>query len=215
MEKIKLLLSETSPIRWLFYGDSITHGAKHTCGKRDFSELFRERILWEMQRRNDLVLNSAYSGFKTVDLLRDFDFRAAAFKPHVAFVMIGTNDSATEIDLAEYQKQLNELLDKFAAIDCQVVLQTPPPVLRNLDEQRVRVPEFAEAARQVAQKRNVPLIDHFKLWQECPAEFYLHADVLHPNALGHIKLAHDIFKAMDIFDIQSSWVCRFYAPESL
>ena len=214
MERIKSLLQDTTPLRWLFYGDSITHGAKHTCGKKDFSELFRERIVWEMKRNNDLVLNSAFSGFKTADLLRDFDFRAAAFKPHAALVMIGTNDSAVT-EPADYQAQLNELLDKFSAIDCQVILQTPLPVLHNLDEQRIRVPEFAEAMRQAAKDRNVPLIDHFQLWKECPAEFYLHADVLHPNDLGHIKIAHDIFKAMDIFDPQNSWVCRFYTPETL
>ena len=214
MERIKSLLQQDEPLRWLFYGDSITHGAKHTCGRRDFSELFRERVLWEMSRRNDLVLNSAYSGFKTADLLHDFAFRAAAFKPHAAFIMIGTNDSTT-VEAADYQAQLNELLDKFSAIGCQAILQTPPPVLRDLDPQRTRVPEFARIIRQTACERNIPLIDHFKLWLECPAEFYLHADILHPNDKGHIKLAHDIFKALNIFDNKNSWVCRFYAPDAL
>ena len=214
MERIKTLLQRQEPIRWLFYGDSITHGAKHTNGGRDFSELFRERLLWEMQRRSDLVLNSAFSGFTCLELLRDFEFRAAAFKPHAAFVMIGSNDSVDRT-LDEFEVQLNELADKFAAIDCQLVLQTPLPVLHNLNEQRLRVPEFAEKVRKVAAERNLPLIDQFKAWSECPAVFYLHADSLHPNHLGHIKIAHDIFKAMGIFETKTSRVCKFYAPDAL
>ena len=214
MERIKTLLERQESVRWLFYGDSITHGAKHTNGMRDFSEHFRERLLWEMQRRSDLVLNSAFSGFTCMDLLNDFEFRAAAFKPHAAFVMIGCNDSVART-LDEFEAQLNELADKFAAIDCQVVLQTPLPVLCDLNEQRLRVPEFAEKVRKVAAERNLPLIDQFKAWSECPAVFYLHADALHPNGLGHIKIAHDIFKAMGIFETQNSRVCKFYAPDAL
>ena len=214
MERIKTLLERQESVRWLFYGDSITHGAKHTNGMRDFSEHFRERVVWEMQRNSDLVLNSAHSGFKTENLLRDFEFRAAAFKPHAAFVMIGTNDSTT-VEPDAFEVQLHELADKFSALGTQLVLQTPLPVLRNLDASRTRVPEFAEKVRKVAAERNLPLIDQFKAWSECPAVFYLHADALHPNHLGHIKIAHDIFKAIGIFETQNSRVCKFYAPDAL
>lgn len=215
MERIRAILNDPAPARWLFYGDSLTHGAKHTNGRRDFTELFRERVLWELQRRSDLVLNSAFSGFRTADLLRDFEWRAAAFRPTVAFVMIGTNDSAAGVTPEEFARQLEELLDKFAAIGSQVVLQTPVPPLRALDPQRLSVPELAEAMRGVAARHNVPLIDHFAAWSGFPAEFYLHADVLHPNAEGHIKIAHDIFRALGIFETEKSWVCRLFAPNAL
>ena len=214
MERIRAILNDPAPARWLFYGDSLTHGAKHTDGKRDFTEHFRERVLWELQRSSDLVLNSAFSGFTTADLLRDFEWRAAAFRPTVAFVMIGTNDSAAGVTPEEFARQLEELLDKFAAIGSQVVLQTPIPVLWDLAPQRKTVPLLAESMRQVAARRKVPLIDHFAAWKECPAEFYLHADALHPNAEGHIKIAHDIFKALGIFETEKSRVCRFFAPDA-
>ena len=215
MDRVKAFLKNPEPARWLFYGDSLTHGAKHTEGKRDFSEHFRERVIWELHRSGDLVLNSAHSGFKTADLLRDFEWRAAAFRPTVAFVMIGTNDSAAGATPEEFAGQLGELLDRFAAIGTLTVLQTPVPALRNLDPKRLSMPRLAESMRQLAARRNVPLIDHFTLWQNCPAEFYLHADELHPNAAGHIKLAHDIFRALGIFDPAASWVCRFFAPDTL
>ncbi|MBQ9337320.1 MAG: SGNH/GDSL hydrolase family protein [Lentisphaeria bacterium] len=213
MERIKAILSGSEPARWLFYGDSLTHGAKHTCGMRDYTEYFRERVLWELHRRNDLVLNSAYSGFTAADLLRDFDWRAAAFRPTAAFVMIGGND-VKKVTPEVFAEQLDELLDRFDAIGCRTVLQTPIPVLRDLDPSRARLPELAEAMRQTAARRSVPLIDHFAAWSKDPAEFYLHADELHPNGLGHIRIAHDIFKALDIFETRTSWVCRLFAPDA-
>ena len=108
MQRVKDLLKSAERNRWLFYGDSITHGAKHTNGSRDFSELFRERVIWELQRKEDLVLNSAYSGFSTTNLLADFEWRAAAFKPNAAFVMIGCNDSKI-MDAETFEKQLDKL----------------------------------------------------------------------------------------------------------
>lgn len=214
MERVKAILQNNEPCRWLFYGDSITHGAKHSNGMRDFSELFRERVTWELQRSNDLVLNSAFSGFKTTDLLRDFDFRAAAFRPQAVFLMIGTNDSAT-LNAELYDQQLNELLKKFAAIGTLVILQTPPPVLMELSPERKNLPDFVQIIRQTAQKHQLPLIDHFEYWSNCPAAVYLYADILHPNDKGHIKIAHDIFKALGIFEQTNSRVCNFFTPKML
>ncbi|MBP5639633.1 MAG: SGNH/GDSL hydrolase family protein [Victivallales bacterium] len=213
MERIKAILAGEAPARWLFYGDSITHGAKHTLGMRDFSELFRERVLWEMRRQSDLVLNSAYSGFTCEALLRDFDWRAKAFAPTVSLVMIGTNDS-TRVTPDVFRRQLCELVEKFDAIHTLTVLQTPLPVLLNLDAKRSSVPELAQVVRDVALEYRLPLIDHFKSWSDDPAKFYLHADALHPNAQGHIKIAHDIFRAFGIFD-EDSWVCKLFAPNAL
>ena len=213
MERIKAILAGEERVRWLFYGDSITHGAKHTLGMRDFTEIFRERVVWEMQRGQDLVLNSAHSGFTCEALLHDFDWRAAAFKPTVALVMIGTNDSK-KVTAEEFRGQLRELVDKFEAIHTLTVLQTPLPVLLNLDQSRASVPELAQVVRDVAAERSLPLIDHFKSWSDDPAKFYLHADALHPNAQGHIKIAQDIFRAFGIYS-ESSWVCKLFAPNEL
>ena len=214
MKRIQAMLKDPVRARWLFYGDSLTHGAKHTCGMRDFTEYFRERVVWELHRSQDLVLNSAHSGFKTSNLLNDFEWRAAAFRPTAAFVMIGTND-ARVITPEEFARQLEELMDRFAAISTQVILQTPIPVLNDMVDSEKTLPLLAEVMRQTAKHRNIPLIDHFELWSHEPAAFYLHADALHPNGHGHIKIAHDIFRALGIFETEKSWVCRLFAPDAL
>ena len=38
------LISRKEPVRWLFAGDSITQGARHTRGHRDYTQLFKERV---------------------------------------------------------------------------------------------------------------------------------------------------------------------------
>jgi hypothetical protein len=62
MEKIKALIGGREPVRWVFSGDSITHGALHTFGLRDYTELFSERVRFEMGRGLDVVMKTAISG---------------------------------------------------------------------------------------------------------------------------------------------------------
>ena len=69
MKRIKRLLSADAPVKWLFYGDSITHGARHTYGFRDYTELFAERVRFELGRRLDVVLNTAVGGQRVLSPL--------------------------------------------------------------------------------------------------------------------------------------------------
>jgi len=80
MERIKQLLQSDQPLKWLFYGDSITHGALHTFGWRDYTEHFTERVRFEMNRRRDIVIKTAFSGNSTKDLL-DY-WMSNAFHPN-------------------------------------------------------------------------------------------------------------------------------------
>ena len=44
---------EVSEWTWVFFGDSITHGALHTYGWRSFPEIFEERLRFEMNHVMD------------------------------------------------------------------------------------------------------------------------------------------------------------------
>lgn len=214
-ENLRKLLNSESAIRWLFYGDSITHGANHTFGKRDFSEHFREHVVWETQRRNDLVLNSAFSGYTLRELLRDFDFRAAAFRPHAAFIMIGCNDSV-KCPQDEFLPNLQKLWKKFQEIDCLLILQTPTPIITQLDPRRgENLIPYPEMIRQFAAENKVDLIDHWQVWEKLTQQdrYYLMNDPIHPNETGHLMIAHEIFRYMETFSSQYP-VCRMqYGPK--
>ena len=49
------------PVTWVFLGDSITQGVRHTRGRRGYVEHFAERVRGELGRRSDAVVNSGVS----------------------------------------------------------------------------------------------------------------------------------------------------------
>jgi len=207
MRKVKKFLSRSEPVKWLFYGDSITHGASHTFGMRDYTEHFAERIRTEMGRRMDVVLKTAISGNTTEDLLESFDWRVAHFKPDVVFLMIGMNDCSTDrkITLTRFRKNLHKLADGIEACGGLVVLQTTCPILRNTAPDREKqFPVFMEAIRDIARERSLPLVDHEAFWRKNPDKhFQWMSNAFHPNAVGHLAFAQELFRQLGIFDPKS------------
>jgi lysophospholipase L1-like esterase len=214
MEHIRELLSGKKPVNYLFYGDSITHGASHTAGFRDYTEHFRERIRWEMRRIDDLVLNAAASGYTTRDLLWGFERVNSCFHPDLAFVMIGTNDCVKpDISISKFEDNINLLSEKFAAIGTVLVLQTACPAIpKHGYPHDEKIPLFMEIIRKTANERNILLVDHYQFWAKEPVRFiYWMADAIHPNAYGHIAMAQYLFKALGIWD-DNAPTCKFYIP---
>lgn len=87
------------PIKWVFYGDSITHG-RYTRSVSGITQCsFAERIRFELGRTMDVVITTAISGDNTRGPLAGFDWRVAQFDPDVVFVMIGMNDCSEGNDI--------------------------------------------------------------------------------------------------------------------
>lgn len=110
------LQQSSSPRTWLFYGDSITHGVLHTAGARCFSEHFTERLRFELERPDDVVLNTACSGHNTRQMLSPFPQRVARFKPDV--VLDHHNEPAliTRV-VSTYIVPYAEVTAEYAAIE--------------------------------------------------------------------------------------------------
>lgn len=223
MKKIHSLLRSSKPLKWVFYGDSITMGAVHTMGWRDYSELFAERVRFELRRNDDIVIKSAYDGNTTRHLLDSFDWRVKQFQPHVVFIMVGTNDcyegpDGFRVPLEEYKRNLELLIKKIKGLKiCQPILQTSCPILSGGSPERERnLPKYMAAVRQVARESRVSVIDHFAYWQQKArkpgsAQYAWMSDAIHPNEMGHRVFAELIFKKLKIHS-PSSTVCRlFYA----
>ena len=223
MERIRKLLHSKKPVKWLFYGDSITHGALHTFGWRDYTELFSERVRFELGRVNDIVIKTALSGNTTRDLLASFDWRVKQFHPQVVFIMIGMNDCAAgemgaRVPLREFRTNLFTLVQSIRQISkCLPVLQTCNPVLPGAaPEREPHLDAYMETIRNVASGEGLPLIDHATYWKketdgQTHRFFSWMNDALHPNAMGHRVFAELIFKEAGIFD-QKSCSCSFFHP---
>jgi lysophospholipase L1-like esterase len=215
MDRIKKLLASEEPVKWLFYGDSITHGALHTFGQRDYVELFSERVRFELGRTMDVVVNTAISGDTTRHLLESFDWRVAQFSPQAVFIMIGMNDcnQLNGVDQAAFQTNLTTLVEKIADIPALPVLQTTCPILPGRAPRlSARLDEYMQILRSVAADTGYPLIDHAAFWQQRPDRwFFWMSNDCHPNEYGHRAFARHLFQVLGIHDPDSQ-TCRLHLP---
>src|SRR5580765_4964844 len=90
-QMIEGLMRSPEPIRWVFAGDSITHGALHTFGWRDYTELFAERVRWELGRMRDVVIKTGVSGWRVPDLKGDLTWSVLQHRPQVLSIALGMN----------------------------------------------------------------------------------------------------------------------------
>lgn len=211
LETIRGHFSREEPVRWLFCGDSITHGVRHTRGRRDYTQHFAERVRFELGRRRDIVLNVAVSGETTRELLEDFKWRVEDARPDVVFLMIGMNDCAKSrsMEVREFASNLEEFCRRVQALGASIVLQTSPPVLEGFAPEREALfPAFMDAVRSTAHSNLAGLVDHQVFWRNHPGKHILWmADAYHPGAYGHLAIAHCLFHALGIF-CESSDTCR-------
>lgn len=238
MEKIDLSehLNSTTPVTWLFAGDSITQGAKHTRGGRDFSQHFKER-LGETGRNEDVVINSAVGGWSYGSFVPRFEDRVNRYKPDVLFMMFGTNDAAKGKEhLGKFSKELEEAVTKARAAKIKtIILMTTVPMIPVIPEAMIDFNQFADPKMKAgklnglkvrstcltefaletissAKRLNVPLIDNWHAFIDTKAAFgQLMDNGFHPNEFGHLHVAHTIFKSCGLWD-ESSWVCRMFVP---
>jgi acyl-CoA thioesterase I len=214
--KIRNLLKEKAPIKWVFSGDSITQGAKHTFGYRSYPEIFGERVRWELGRVRDFVINTAISGNTSKDILNDFDWRIGQFSPTIVSLMIGTNDASEkkEISPATFRQNNIDLINKIRHLGAIPILQTPNIIVIEKAKGRERINDYITVTREVAAEKKVVLVDHFNYWREklgatlneVIVKKWLN-DELHPNGAGHIQMAQFLFRKLSIFD-PNSFTCR-------
>lgn len=185
-----LVADTQKPILWLFVGDSITHGAAHTHGARGYTEHWQEIIKWEYgkragERSNDIIVNSGVSGETATGFLTQMPWRLEQFKPQVVFINFGVNDAMKIRDLTKFKNDLGEIVKNVRKKKAIPVLQVPTPTYDGLATR----PAFAQAVRDVADKKKVLLVDHAAYWKEISgsdeAKREWMNNNLHPNGEGH------------------------------
>lgn len=207
--KIAALIKGPAPITWVFTGNSITQGAKHTHGERSYPEIFAERIRWEMARTADHVINTAISGNSSRDILNDFDRRVGQLRPQVVSLMIGTNDAAIgkNVSLKEFRENLTELITRIRNIGAIPIILSPNPIITEKAPDRARLHEYVTVTREVVKQERVVFVDIYASWnEELQTQYegevnrFLLNDALHPNGLGHKEIAIRMFKELSIFN---------------
>lgn len=217
MKEIVGLLQRDEPVKWLFAGDSITHGALHTLGWRDFTEHFSERIRFELKRPRDFVIKSGISGWKITNLAEDLAWNVLQFNADVVLMKFGMNDCTLGGDGIEiFRSTYIDVIRKIQASGSRVVLQTPNPVLEYAGAPRSdNLAAYRAVVLEIADVCGVPLIDHYERWtsrESMGTLQHLLVDGFHPNEYGHRALAHGIFEAFGILDPVESLTCQLLIP---
>lgn len=143
-------------------------------------------------------INSGIGGETSRDLLKRFPTDAEFYKPDMAFITIGGNDSNPDdrhLDDVQFQSNLLEIERKLRDLGCFVIFQTyyapiPEEVMAGHYQTFCR---YMDIARKVAAKTNSGLIDHFKLWlplqRQMPKKHReLMNDAFHVNETGNLVL---------------------------
>lgn len=206
LTRLRTLLDGDTPLNWVMTGDSITHGLLHTLGERNYVDHLHELIRGDMARVQDIVINTAISGWRIVLLLEDFERRVATWKPDIVTLMIGTNDCSDAgvfpiISADEFAASITDFVHRVRALDAVPVLQTQPTIDVANAPERGRIAEFAQALRDVAAREGTILIDQFARFEQLGDGGIAHRllnDPFHPNAAGHAVLALELARVLEL-----------------
>ncbi|MEV0826634.1 SGNH/GDSL hydrolase family protein [Nonomuraea rubra] len=208
------LVAREEPITWLFTGDSVTAGVRHVHGHRDYTQLFAERIRWELRRDRDVIVNTAVGGSTIDDVAGDLDHRVLRFRPDVVVLGVGFNDTRNEAAgiepfLACYQ----EVVDRCG--DAVFVAQTPNGSMPTASAHVLpHLPAYTAVIREIAAERGLPLVDHAAVWREAEERGIMEAWIsqgCHPNLYGHRAMAHTLLRSLGLFT-DDSVICRLAVP---
>ena len=210
-----------TPWTWLFYGDSITHGAVHTHGWRSFAEIFQERVRTELSYHLDCVINAGVDGSTSLHLVSDgfYDRLVRRHHPDVVLLLSGCNDIVHDEcgGPEQFRERLTELTRRIRQDGAIPILQTyntmqlvqdpSSPYLQGYVKRYNEFPAYNNVIREVAASEDTILVDHRKFWEENAAEpetlaRWL-AEPLHPGPYGHLQMAILSLKQLGIYSPDS------------
>lgn len=196
----------STPLTWVFMGDSITHGAAHLHGYDSVSQLFEHYLKSDLARTDDLVINTAVSGAMTDgggadqpwrSTVKNVRERMAVYRPDVVVIQLGTNDGDATAD--SYETHLKQVVADIRQTNPQalIVLRSPTPAKDAPYSTRL-VGDTGSVARmrKVADETGALFIDQYTDWQAeleaDPTGWNADRDFgdgkLHPSAHGHLRM---------------------------
>lgn len=181
---------EPSPRRLACIGASVTFGRGLADRRRDCYPAVLQRLLDEAvgvgawRARNFGYSGATASRDSNEPYWGTASFTSATrFEPHVAIVMLGTNDAqfANAAARETLARDLADLIEHFRGLGAEVLLSDPPPAfppVPEIDFDALRE-TVRPTIRRVAEEVDAQLIDFLSPLQERRGDF---PDGLHPTA---------------------------------
>lgn len=164
------------------------------------------------------VENTGISGNTSGQLAERFDTDVLARKPDVVTIMIGINNvwrhfdigqffpkDLERNDIAYYERDLREMIEKAQDNDIQVVLLTPYFLESNkADPMRAMCDAYAEVVRRLAAEYGAALCDVQAVMDnflDKSTNYMLSSDRVHPNQTGHFLIAESLLKTLETLSL--------------
>ncbi len=199
-------LAAAEPLRIVTLGDSITKGVRPgvTADETFAAEL--QRQLRAGGHPEAEVINVGIGGETAGQGLKRLENDVVAKQPAIVTIMYGHNDSYVDtgktearISIPRFRADLSQLVQRLRESGITPILMTPPAYAEKSgpngigEHCNVRLAQYAEVTRQVAETLQVPLVDHYAAWAEVSQSGTdlneWTTDGYHPNPKGHVNLA--------------------------
>ncbi len=184
-----VLLSDASPIRILFLGDSLTAGYGLKPDESHPKIVERELL---NKGVSVSVINGGVSGDTTAGGLRRIEWMLKS-QPDVVLVALGANDMLRGIPVTESFSNLSKIIEILKAKNKKVVL-LGMKALPNYGPAYER--EFNSIYEKLSKKFSVPLMEFYIESVAGKSEFNL-KDGIHPNREGQRRIAEDLMKFLE------------------
>ncbi|MEY8426960.1 GDSL-type esterase/lipase family protein [Lachnospiraceae bacterium 46-15] len=192
---------KTTPLTWLFMGDSITHAAQHTGGHDGIAQLFEKYVKEDLGRVDDIVVNTAVSGATAARTLEHIEQRMTKYCPDIVSIMLGTNDAINDT----YQAQLKQIVAKIREVNpaALIIFRSPTPGTGNWGTKLPGETGSVARMRAVAEEDgNILFIDQWTGWQEeidvypylMNRAHYFGDGTVHPGAAGHARMTRQFIR---------------------
>ena len=218
-QKIVEKASGEDPLTWVFLGDSITHGLVHTKGYDSTAQTFEKYLKEDLQREDDVVINTGVSSTETVWVLENLYQRAEKYKPDVVFIMLGTNDVYSNVNQFHvvdgtgivitkewYCRNMKEIVRRLriANPDVSIVVRAPSPVNRESRNIYLDQGGYLDALEEmIREDGDILYVDQYREWDKelrtfpymWNANYYFSDSTLHPGAAGQLKMTQMVIDA--------------------
>ncbi len=201
----RLTEPEPGQIKVACVGDSITYGSGTTNWPKNAYPTVPQELLGQ-----DYHVNNYAIGGRAVQADSDYPYtqlsqyqKSLEYQADILVFMMGTNDAKTVNwkNADAFRKDLEALLDSYG--QARTILCTPAAAffpdgqtegVTSFDIQPEAVDQIAQITRDVAQERQIPLVDIHGLSLE--NEQWFEKDGVHPNNDGAAAIAQAVYQAI-------------------
>jgi len=171
----------------LFLGDSLTEG--HGLANEQAYPILVQEFIQKKLKKDVTIINGGVSGSTTSDALARLKWYSRK-KPNVIFIALGANDGLRGLDLEQSQKNLEKIIEYGKNSKAKVLLagmMIPPNYGPDYSQ------KFQQIYKDLGEKYQLKVMP-FLLEGVAGKKEFNQKDGIHPNELGHKKIAENVFE---------------------